>query len=133
MLAATDYPLLNIFWTMILIFLWIAWFWLLIIVFSDVFRRHDIHGVGKALWCFFVIVAPFLGVFIYIIAEGKGMSERRLQDAAAAQQQMDAYVKSVASSSSSADEIAKAQGLLDKGTISQQEFEQLKQHALGAQ
>ena len=132
MLAATDYPLLNIFWTTLLIFLWIAWFWLLIIVFSDIFRRHDVHGWGKALWVFFLIVAPFLGVFIYIIAQGKGMSERRMADAVQAQQQFDSYVKSVATPASSADEIEKAKGLLDKGVISPQEYEQLKQRALGA-
>lgn len=133
MLAATDYPLLNIFWTMLLIFLWIAWFWLLIIVFSDLFRRHDVHGLGKATWTVFLIVAPFLGVFVYIIAQGKAMSERRMQDAIEAQKQFDTYVKSVASTSSTAEEIEKAKSLLDRGVISPQEYEQLKQHALGAQ
>ena len=76
MLAATDYPLLNIFWSMLLLFLWIAWFWILIVVIMDVFRRHDIGGLGKTLWLIFLIFIPFLGVLVYVIAEGQHMTEQ---------------------------------------------------------
>jgi hypothetical protein len=132
-IAATDYPLLGIFETMLIIFLWVAWIWLLIMVFSDLFRRRDLSGWTKALWAFFLIVAPFLGVFVYIIAQGSGMTARRMQDEADAQQQFDTYVKSVAASTGgSADQIAKAKSLLDDGVISPQEFDRLKQSALGA-
>jgi hypothetical protein len=129
---AADYPLLNIFWTMILVFLWVAWIWLLIVVFSDLFRRQDIGGWGKALWSVFLIFVPFLAVFIYIIAEGKAMTERRMSDATAAQEQFDTYVKSVAASGNSADQIERAKSLLDRGVISPQEYDRLKQNALGA-
>ena len=131
-MLAADYPLLNIFWTMILVFLWVAWIWLLIVVFSDLFRRQDIGGWGKALWSVFLIFVPFLAVFIYIIAEGKAMTERRMSDATAAQEQFDTYVKSVAASGNSADQIEKAKSLLDRGVISPQEYDRLKQNALGA-
>ena len=78
MIVAADYPLLNIFWTIIIVFAWVAWFWVLIMIISDLFSRHDIGGWGKALWMLFVIIVPFLGVFIYLIAEGKSMGERRM-------------------------------------------------------
>jgi hypothetical protein len=130
MLAATDYPLLSIFWSMLLLFLWIAWFWILIVILGDVFRRHDISGWFKALWVIFMIVMPFLGVFIYILTQSRGMSERNLKQAQAAQQQFDEYVKTVATSGGSAAEIEKAKGLLDSGAITKEEFEQLKRKAL---
>lgn len=131
MLADTDYPLLNIFWTMILVFLWVAWIWLLVIVFMDLFRRHDVGGVGKAAWAVFLILVPFLAVFIYIVAQGRGMAERRMNEVVESQKQFDQYVKSVASTQgTSADEIEKAQGLLDRGVISPAEFDQLKRQAL---
>jgi len=116
---------------MFVFFLWILFFWLLFTVFGDLFSRHDIGGGAKVLWTIFVIVLPFLGIFIYLIAEGKGMSERNAKKAQAQQAQMDAYVRSVASSSdSSAEQIAKAKELLDAGTITQAEFDQLKAKAL---
>jgi hypothetical protein len=121
-------------WTMFVFFMWILWFWLLFTVFGDLFRRHDIGGWGKAGWCVFVILLPFLGVFVYLIAEGKAMGERNVQQAQAAQGQMDAYVRSVASSGSgnAAEQIAQAKGLLDSGAITQAEFDQLKAKALAA-
>jgi Phospholipase_D-nuclease N-terminal len=128
-LAANDYPFLDIFWTMIIFFAWVIWFWLLITVFGDVFRRHDIGGWAKAAWTIFVIVTPFLGVLIYLIVESKGMAERNQQQAAAAQGQFDSYVKSVAASSP-ADQIAKGKELLDSGAITQQEFDTLKAKAM---
>ena len=132
MAAATDYPLLDIFWTMILVFLWVAWIWLLFYLFADIFRRHDIGGFAKAMWSIFLILVPFLGTFVYIIAQGRGMTERSMQQAVSQQQQFDAYVQNVAASGSSADQIEKAKSLLDRGVISAQEFDQLKQNALGA-
>ena len=119
-------------WTMFVFFVWILWFWLLFMVFGDLFRRHDIGGWGKAGWCVFVILLPFLGVFVYLIAEGKTMGERNVQQAQAAQSQMDTYVRSVASSGNAAEQIAQAKGLLDSGAITQAEFDQLKAKALAA-
>ena len=130
-MVAADYPLLDVFWTMLIFFLWIAWFFLLFRVIIDVFRRRDIGGGGKVLWLIFVIAVPFLGVFVYLIAEGHKMGERDIQQAQASQAQFDDYVKSVAGSSGgAAAEIEKAKALLDSGAISQEEYERLKQRAL---
>jgi phospholipase D-like protein/putative oligomerization/nucleic acid binding protein len=126
---AADYPFLDVLWTLIVIFAWVIWFWLLITVFSDLFRRHDIGGGSKALWIIFVIILPFLGVLVYLIAESKGMAERNEKQMQAAQQQADAYIRDVAGSDP-AEQIAKAKQLLDAGTISSAEFEALKQKAL---
>ena len=135
MLADTDYPLLGIFWSMLLLFLWIAWFWILIVVIIDVFRRHDIGGVAKTLWLIFLIFVPFLGVLVYVIAEGQHMAERRVQEQIAAQKQFDQYVRQTAGSSGggggAAAEIQQAQQLLASGAITQEEFEQIKRKALG--
>ena len=128
MVIATDYPFLNILWTMLVFFAWVIWFWLLITVFADLFRRHDIGGGMKALWILFVIVIPFIGVFIYIIAQGHGMAERNAKQAKAQEQKFDDYVKSV--SGGAAAEIDKAKQLLDSGAITQQEFDSLKAKAL---
>jgi hypothetical protein len=130
LLAQTDYPLLDIFWSMLLLFLWIAWFWILILILSDVFRRHDIGGLAKAVWVVFLIVAPFLGVFIYLITQSRGMTERRMKAAQAMQQQLDAQVRSAATTGSATAEIARAKQLLDSGAISAQEYEQIKAKAL---
>ncbi len=118
----------QVIWTMFIFFAWIIWIWLLIVVFSDLFRRHDTSGWGKAGWSVFIILLPYLGVFVYLIAEGKAMGERRMAEMQSAQANMDAYVKSVAGGS--ADQIAKAKQLLDAGTITQAEFDQIKQQAL---
>ena len=98
MLLASSYPFLDVFWTILIFFVWVAWFMLLFRVFADVFRRHDIGGFAKTLWIIFVIILPFLGVFIYLIVESQGMTERSLQQAQAAQQQFDDYVRTTASS-----------------------------------
>ena len=119
----------QVVWTMFIFFLWVIWLWLLFTVFIDIFRNHQSSGFAKAGWSVFVIVLPFLGVFVYLLAEGKGMAERNVQRAQAQQAQMDTYVRSVAGSGS-ADEIAKAKDLLDGGAISQAEFDQLKAKAL---
>ena len=128
-MLAADYPFLDVFWTMILFFCWVAWIWMLILIFSDVFRR-DISGWAKAGWCLFVIVLPFLGALVYLIANGQGLTERRVHDAQASQANFDDYVRNVAADGGSAGEIERAKQLLDSGTINQAEFEQLKAKAL---
>jgi hypothetical protein len=129
MVLATDYPFLDIFWTLIIFFVWIAWFMLLFRVFADVFRRHDIGGGKKTLWIIFVIILPFLGVFIYLIAEGKGIAERDTSSAQQSKQEFDSYVKSVSGGGAAAD-IEKAKNLLDSGAITQAEYDALKAKAL---
>jgi uncharacterized membrane protein YcjF (UPF0283 family) len=131
MLIAADYPFLNILWSMIIFFAWVAWLIILFRVIADVFRRHDTSGWGKAAWLIFVIVLPFLGVLIYLIAHGDDMAKRDLEQARAAQANMDDYVKSVAGSGGgAAAEIDKAKQLLDSGAITQVEFEAIKAKAI---
>jgi hypothetical protein len=115
-------------WTMLVFFVWVLWFWLLFTVFADVFRRHDISGWGKTAWLIFVIILPFLGVFVYLIAESKGMAERNVERANQAKTQFDDYVRQTAGGSAA--EIGKAKELLDSGAITQAEFDSLKQKAL---
>jgi Phospholipase_D-nuclease N-terminal/Short C-terminal domain len=129
---AADYPFLDVLWTMLIFFLWVIWFWLLITVFVDIFRRHDTSGFSKVLWCIFVIVLPFLGVFVYLLVNNDGMAERNIQKAQAQQAQFDQYVKQTAGSGGAAAEIEKAKGLLDSGAITQAEFDAIKQKALAA-
>ena len=128
-----DWSFLDVFWAMCIFFAWVFWFWLIVTVFSDLFRRHDLSGGMKALWTIFVIVLPFLGVFIYLISQGRHMGERNLAQAQAAQAQFDARVQSAAGAAGGpAAEIEKAKGLLDSGAINQAEFEAIKANALGA-
>jgi len=131
-LLGADYPFLDILWTMIIIFAWVIWFWLLIRVFMDVFRRDDIGGGKKTLWIIFVIVLPFLGVFIYLISQAHGMADRDIGQMKAQQAQMDDYVRSVAGSGGATAEIERAKGLLDSGAITQAEFDAIKSKALGS-
>ena len=131
-MLAASYPFLDVLWSMCIFFLFVIWIWLLITVFADVFRRRDIGGGMKALWCIFVIVLPYLGVFIYLIAEHDGMAERTAQQVQGQQQANDAYVKSVVDSGGAAAEIEKAKGLLDSGAITQVEFDTIKQNALAS-
>jgi predicted PurR-regulated permease PerM len=128
--VAADYPFLDFLWSMLLIFLWIAWFFILFRVIVDIFRRHELSGFGKVLWLIFVILLPFLGVFVYIIVEGRKMGERDMREAQAAQSQFDSYVKTVAGSGGAAAEIERAKSLLDSGAITQQEFDAIKAKAL---
>jgi Short C-terminal domain/Phospholipase_D-nuclease N-terminal len=127
---AASYPFLDVFWTMMIFFLWVLWFWLLFTVFADVFRRHDLSGWGKAGWIVFTICLPYLGVFIYLITQSKGMTQRNLERAQAQRAQLDDYVRSAAGSGGAAAEIDRAKALLDSGVIDQAEFEALKQKAL---
>ena len=128
MFVASDYPLLDVFWTILIFFSWVIWFWIVITVFADLFRRHDISGWGKAAWVVFVIVVPFLGVLVYLIAQHDGMRERSTKDAQAQQQAFDQYVRDTAGGSAA--EIAQAKELLDSGAITQAEFDAIKAKAL---
>jgi hypothetical protein len=133
MLLASDYPFLDVFWSILIFFLWVAWFMLLFRVFADIFRRHDIGGGTKTLWIIFTIVVPFLGVFVYIISQNHHMMERDAAQAQARQQQFDDYVQSRAAAGGGggvAAEIEKAKALLDSGAITQAEFDALKAKAL---
>lgn len=125
-----TYSFGDVMWTMFVFFAWILFFWMLFGVFGDLFGRHDISGWAKAGWTVFVIILPFLGIFVYLISQGKGMGERAQQRAQSQQAQMDDYVRSVASSSSATEEIAKGKELFDSGAISQAEYDQLKAKAL---
>jgi Phospholipase_D-nuclease N-terminal/Short C-terminal domain len=127
---ATNYPFLNILWTMIIFFAWVAWIWIAVTVFIDIFRRRDASGWVKAAWVVFVIVLPFVGVLVYLIANHDGMAERSAKTAQAETEQFDTYVRDVAGGS--ATEISKAKQLLDAGTINQEEFDQIKRKALAA-
>ena len=135
MVLAADYPLLNAFWTMMIFFLWVLWFWLLITVFIDLFRRDDMGGWGKAGWAVLLIVLPFIGVFAYLVVYGRSMGERRNREVQAAQAQLDDHIRTVAGSgggngSGPASEIAKANQLLSSGVITQAEYDAIKQKAL---
>ena len=126
---AADYPFLDILWTIIIFFCWVIWIWIVITVFIDVFRRDDIGGWQKAAWVVFVIVIPFLGVLVYLIAQHDGMRERSVKQAQTQQRAFDDYVRDTAGGSAA--EIAKAKELLDSGAITQEEFDKLKAKALG--
>jgi hypothetical protein len=129
MLANTyNYPLLSIFWTMLEFFIFFLWIWLLIVVFSDIFRSHDMGGLAKAIWVLFVIILPYLGVLIYLIVRGGSMHERAAAQMEQQQKAFDSYVKQAAGSSgsSSADELAKLADLKAKGVISDAEFDAQK-------
>ena len=129
-MLAADYPFLDLMLTMVVFFLWVLWFWLLFTIFADIFRRRDISGLAKTAWIVFAILLPFLGVFVYLITQNVGMTERQLQRARAERDQFDDYVRQTASSGGAAAEIDKAKQLLDSGAITQAEFEALKQKAL---
>jgi len=131
MVFAADYPFLNIFWSMIIFFAWVVWIWMMITILTDVFRRRDMSGWGKAAWTVFLIVLPFLGALIYLVANHDGMADRNVQRAQTAQAEFDDYVKTVAKNGDGpAAQIEKAKSLLDSGAINQAEFEALKAKAL---
>ena len=133
MVIAADYPFLDILWSMIIFFVWVVWIWMMVIILTDVFRRRDLSGWGKAGWTVFLIVLPFLGAFVYLIAEGKNMADRRADEVRGQQAQFEDYVKTVAADGGgAAAEIEKAKQLLDSGAITQTEFDQLKTKALAA-
>jgi hypothetical protein len=125
-LIAYDYPFLGVFWTMLVFFLWIAWFFILFRVIFDIFRSHDLSGWAKALWLIFVIFFPFLGVFVYVIARGHKMTERDVAQAKQQEQAFQDYVRQTAGTGGTADELTKLAALKDQGTITEAEFEQQK-------
>jgi len=129
-LVAADYPFLDVLWTMVVFFAWVAWIWIAITIFADIFRRHDIGGWHKAGWVVLIIILPFLGALLYLIAQHDGMRERALKQAQEQQQAFDKYVKDTAGGSAA--EIAKAKELLDSGAINQQEFDSIKAKALAS-
>jgi hypothetical protein len=129
-MLAADYPFLDLMWTMLVFFIWILWFWLLFTVFADVFRRHDLSGWGKTAWLVFTILVPFLGVFVYLITQNEGMTQRNVERARAEKSQLDDYVRETAGGGGAAAEIERAKSLLDSGAITQSEFDAIKQKAL---
>ena len=130
-MLAYTYPLLSIFWTMLEIFFFIIWIYLLFIVFVDIFRSNDMGGLAKALWVIFVIVVPYLGVFVYLIARGGKMHERAAAQAQQQQKAFDSYVQQAAGGSSTADQLSKLADLKEKGTITEGEFAAEKAKLLG--
>jgi ABC-type multidrug transport system fused ATPase/permease subunit len=125
-LATYQYPLLDFFWTMCIFFLWVVWIWILITVFIDIFRSPDMGGGLKALWFIFVLLVPFLGVLIYLIARGHKMQEHQLRAAQQQQEMMDEYIKTTAAGGSTADELSKLADLKAKGTLTDAEYEAAK-------
>jgi len=125
-MIAYDYPLLGLFWTMMWFFLWLAWLSALFGVIGDIFRSGDLGGAGKAVWIVVVILLPLLGVMIYLLARGDGMSQRQIATAQARQAEFDAYVRGVAAPSGPADELSKLGELKTNGVITAEEFERQK-------
>jgi hypothetical protein len=124
MLAAYNYPLLDLFWTMLFFFLFFLWIWILVTVFIDIFRSPDLHGWGKAGWFIFVLVLPLLGVLVYLIARGHKMAEHAAKQAADQEAAFKEYVQDVAGGT--ADQLTKLAELRDKGVITAEEFDQQK-------
>jgi hypothetical protein len=133
-LAASSYPLLNVFWTIFEIFLWVIWIWILIWIFIDIFRSRDLSGWAKALWFLFVLFIPLIGVLVYLIVRGSSMHERAVQDQRQQEGQFRQYVQQAAASSpvSTADQLTKLADLRDRGVITPEEFEREKAKVLAA-
>jgi predicted PurR-regulated permease PerM len=132
LLAIGTYTFLDVLWDILIVFAWVIFIWIAITVLIDVFRRHDISGWGKAAWVILIVILPWIGVLIYLIANHDGMAERRNKDAQVAQAQFDQYVRQAAGTGGAASEIEKAKQLLDNGTITQQEFDSIKSKALAS-
>jgi hypothetical protein len=133
-LLAYDFPLLSAFWTMLVFFLWIAWFFLLFKIVADVFRDHTLSGVAKVLWLIFLLFLPFLGAFVYIIARGNGMTERDIAQAKASEAAFQSYVRDAAGTGGgggAADQLEKLAGLRDRGVLTEEEFAAQKAKILG--
>lgn len=130
--AASNYPFLNILWTMLIFFAWVAWIWIVVTVLIDVFRRHDMSGWGKAAWTVLVILVPFIGVLTYLVVNSDGMAERSAKSAKDSQVQIDDYIRQTAGADGPAGEIAKGKQLLDSGAINQTEFNTIKARAMAA-
>jgi len=130
LITASSYPFLNVFWDILIIFCWFLYIWMAIVAFTDIFRRRDISGWGKAAWVFLIVIIPWLGVLIYLIANHDGMADRNEKQVRAAHAQFDQAVREAADKAGPASEIETAKRLLDSGTISQAEFDAIKAKAL---
>jgi ABC-type multidrug transport system fused ATPase/permease subunit len=131
-LADSSYPLLNVFWSILIFFAWVMWIWVLIMVFFDIFRSRDLSGWAKALWFVFVLLIPLFGVLVYLIARGGTMHERAAREAQQQDRQFRAYVQDAAGPQSSADQLGKLADLRDRGVITNGEFEREKAKVLAA-
>jgi hypothetical protein len=132
LITASSYPFLNVLWDILIIFAWILFIWVAIVVFGDLFRRRDVSGWGKAAWVIFIVLLPWIGVLVYLIANHDGMAERNERQTQAAQAQFDEYVRQAAGKGGPASEIESAKKLLDSGAITQAEFDAIKAKALAA-
>jgi Short C-terminal domain/Phospholipase_D-nuclease N-terminal len=132
LISATSYPFLNVFWDILIVFAWVLFIWVAIIVFTDLFRRRDISGWGKAGWVIFCVVLPWIGVLAYLVFNHDGMADRSEKQTEAAQAQFDQYVRQAAGTGGPATEIETAKKLLDSGTITQAEFDAIKARSLSA-
>ena len=124
--SSYSYPVLGVFWTILMIFLWVVWFWILITIIIDIFRSHDLSGWAKALWFLFILFLPLVGVLVYLIARGGKMHEHQVQQAQLQEEQLRSYVQQAATSQSSADQLAKLADLRDRGVITAEEFDREK-------
>jgi hypothetical protein len=131
LITSTSYPFLNLFWDILIVFAWILFIWVAIICFTDIFRRRDISGWGKAAWVVLIVIIPWIGVLAYLIFNHNGMADRSEKQAQASQAQFDDYVRQAADRGGPAGEIETAKKLLDSGTITQDEFDAIKAKALG--
>ena len=124
--SSYSYPILGVFWTILMIFLWVIWFWILITIIIDIFRSHDLSGWAKALWFVFILFLPLIGVLVYLIARGDKLHEHHLEQAQRQEEQLRGYVQQAAGSQSSADQLAKLADLRDRGVITAEEFDREK-------
>ena len=124
--SSYSYPVLGVFWTILMLFLWVIWFWILITIIIDIFRSHDLSGWAKALWFVFILFLPLIGVLVYLIARGGKMHERQVRQAHLQEEQLRSYVQEAAGSQSSADQLAKLADLRDRGVITAEEFDREK-------
>jgi ABC-type multidrug transport system fused ATPase/permease subunit len=124
--SSYSYPVLGVFWTILMIFLWVIWFWILITIIIDIFRSHDLSGWVKALWLLFILFLPLIGVLVYLIARGGKMHEHQVRQAQLQEEQLRSYVQQAAGSPSSADQLAKLADLRDRGVITAEEFDREK-------
>ena len=124
--SSYSYPILGVFWTIVMIFLWVIWFWILITIIIDIFRSHDLSGWVKALWFVFILFLPLIGVLVYLITRGGKMHERQVRQAQRQEEQLRSYVQEAAGPQSSADQLAKLADLRDRGVITDAEFDREK-------
>jgi Phospholipase_D-nuclease N-terminal len=131
MLLAYDYPLLSVFWSMLIFFMWIVWLMILFRVIIDIFRSHDMGGFAKAIWLLFVVFLPFLGVLVYVIARGDNMTQHAVADAEAQQAAFASYVKETAGTSGPGDQLTQLSALHEAGKLNDAEYETAKAKVLG--